>query len=890
MPLSITAFWLATACAIAFVVFGYCAIKWISLNPQGSANRLAAIFNIVFMFWAAAAFFWYSTDNQDVAEKLYKAFAWCWCIFPPLVLRFNYKISGSHLTKNKRLKSLLVFLLYVPAVVFSILIPLFTITKPNFIAGYWMLGIRINIIYILFSAHYFLYILAGIVVTLRARSRAAGTSEKKQLSTVALSSIIAVTGGFITDTVFLALGFNFPNMAIIWITILSIGMLTARNRFGFLAPFPIAEAPRILNALADMVLYLDESGKITWGNDSALKALGCKNIDSLKDLPLEACFSSVDIAPLKKTAQSVLDFYATRTTIGQQKLPVDLRAHRVMDIRQARGSIITLLDLSSENARKKAEDEAQQTGLLLEEFIAHSLDGITLTDPDGTVKRWNSPMSMITGIPTQDAIGKKLWDLLAGLIPGSTKTLDDEARVKRRIISALIATSSPMTPHILEEEIQKSDGTRRILQSSSFIIPLRGGSIMATITRDISEARQTATEMIERIRKLDHAQKMDAVGALTSGIAHDFNNTLGGIVGALSLIKMGIEDNSYKTPADMARELEIMERSAERAVSSVKRLLTLTKKRLPEQKKFKLNDALQRVVEFTSRSLDPSIIIKSPQDSEPAFMEGDPGQVEQLLLNLIINAEQAMTIMRLRGEKRGGVITITIRSFFPEPDFLASNPAAEKQTYWRVGIRDEGVGIPHHILPRIFDPFFTTKPADKSSGLGLAMVHSIATQHGGFVDLFSQLGVGTEFFIYLPASSEVTEKKTTQKAIRGSGLILLVDDDEVPRDTGQAILAALGYKSEAAVSGEEALEMFNANPGKWAAVVTDLRMTGIGGDEIAMRMKAIRPDLPIVMASGYATDDAIESASQAENFVFVQKPYTVAELGAAIIKASMAPG
>jgi len=249
-----------------------------------------------------------------------------------------------------------------------------------------------------------------------------------------------------------------------------------------------------------------------------------------------------------------------------------------------------------------------------------------------------------------------------------------------------------------------------------------------------------------------------------------------------------------------------------------------------------------------------------------------------------------MTIMRTRGEKRGGTISITVRPFFPEPDFLASNPAAEKQNYWRVGIRDEGVGIPHHILPRIFDPFFTTKPADKSSGLGLAMVHSIATQHGGFVDLFSELGVGTEFFIYLPACSEVSAEKTSQKAMRGTGFILLVDDDEVPRDTGQAILAALGYKSEAAISGEEAMEIFMVNPAKWFAVVTDLRLTGIGGDEIAMRMKAIRPDLPIVMASGYASEDAIESASQSENFVFVQKPYTVAELGAAIIKASGALG
>ncbi|HAP42595.1 MAG: hypothetical protein A2087_14690 [Spirochaetes bacterium GWD1_61_31] len=884
LPTSLS-FWLSRASAVIVPIYLYAAYRSLRLNPRGTANRLSALFNAVFAVWAGAAVFWYSAESASQADSWYRAFSWTWCLFPPLVLHFNLTISGSSLRKRRWLRYLVLVAIYAPAALLIYLTPTRILSTPVYRLGHWMLTVNYAWPYYFFVAHFILYSLIGILAVNFARVKSRNGNERSRLAVIVATLILAISFGFLTDGIFIMTQADVPNLAIFWALIVSLGLLMAINRFGFLSPLPIAETPRILNALADIVVFLDSTGSIAWANKSALESAGLTNLEAVKGKGIDLFVDEADARSIGDTARGLIDFYTGRSHWGQRRLPVSLRSRAIVDLNQVQGAIVTALDMSTAFALEKAEQTAADSGLLFNEFIEHSLDGIILTDADGNITVWNAPMVSQTGLATSEVLGTKIWDTMARLLPANKRNQQDSIGLKRSIITAMLGSSSPWTSKIIEQPITRTDGEERILQSSSFIIPLRTGAISATIIRDITESRRASEEMIERIRKLDHAQKMDAVGSLSGGIAHDFNNTLGGIVGAISLIKMGVEDGTYTKLSDIEKEISIIDRSAARASASVARLLALTKKRLPENNIFKFKEALKRVCDFAMRGMDNAVLIEFPKNSREAYINGDPGLIEQMLLNLFINAEHAMTIMRPKGQKRGGHIVVGLERFKPTQNFLAINPAARKQDYWCVSIQDEGVGIPHHILPHIFNPFYSTKNSEKSNGLGLSMVHSIVAQHGGFVDVASQLNKGSTFFIYLPAA-DIADAKTSQRQqiLRGTGSILLVDDDEVVRDTGMAMLGALGYSSEAAVSGEEAIELFKQEPERWAAVIMDLRMNGMSGDEATMILRGIRSDLPVILASGFASEEAIRLSEDQPAMTFIQKPYSINTLSLALME------
>jgi len=260
---------------------------------------------------------------------------------------------------------------------------------------------------------------------------------------------------------------------------------------------------------------------------------------------------------------------------------------------------------------------------------------------------------------------------------------------------------------------------------------------------------------MERLRRQSRAQKMEALGSLAGGIAHDFNNTLGGIVGAVSLIKAKTEDATPGQPADISRELAVISRSVQRAASSVRGLMSFTVSAPQKHEPFRLDESVRHVAELAVRTMDRAITILTADIPQDALVVGDAPQVEQLILNLVINAGHAMTIMRPIGEVRGGVITLSLRSAEreAEPETGLSSPKQSRCTYWALAVSDKGVGMDEKTLARAFDPFFTTKDADQGSGLGLSMVHLIARQHGGFVEAESKPGSGSTFTVYLPAAT-----------------------------------------------------------------------------------------------------------------------------------------
>lgn len=880
--------------AAAFV-FIHCAFMVYRLDPKGRANRVAVAFNAVFATWAVAASFWYVADKES-AYALYKSFSWAWCFFPPLILHFTMRVVGRPALEGAKGRTALAAL-YVPALLLSLALPGGLIDEPTFRGGYWMLAVRKNALYYAFVLHYFILVLVSVILAFGASTRARTKRERLRLKILGWSYLSAGLLGFVTDTVFLSLGIDFPNLAIHWIVILSVGMLVSMDRYGFLTTLPAREALGALSGMAGLSIYVDDAGAVIWANAAAVRAIGASSPEELRDRPFGAYFrpdAGSDGAPAGAPARDPEsagrggerpeaggDEEELRGELGPAAVPVRLR-RKVLG-GGIGGAVYTGVDLRPERAVASAKRRLEDAAMLLDEFVGRSLDGIVLTDVRGTIVRWNEAMVHLTGVAADEAIGRPYWEIRSKSEPPGGLSPE---RIRSAVESVLRGERARWTRRIVETEILRADGARRIVQSDSFPIPTEGGRILATIARDVTDEKRKIEENIAKVRNLDRAQKLEAIGTLAGGIAHDFNNTLAGIVGAMSVIRQEVDDGACSDPRELRAEFDIIERSAQRAASSVKRLLTLTRRRAPESKPFRLDEALKRVAEFASSSMDASVRVRLVEPLPEASALGDLGQVEQLALNLAINGGHAMTVMRPKGAAQGGELRLSLERFAPTDAFFSSHPEASSGAYWLIRVRDQGVGIARQDMAKIFDPFYTTKGGEASSGLGLAMVLAIARQHGGVVELDSELGKGSEFRVYLPvyesADGEAPSERLGTGASKRRGLVLLADDDPIARESAELILKALGYATIAAADGAEAIRLFSDRPDEWFAAVLDMRMGEIGGDEAGLRMRAQRPELPLVLASGFHDEGTARAFPVEARAAVIDKPYTMDELAKAI--------
>lgn len=867
------------AAAAATVVYLYCAFRVYRLDPRASVNRVAAVLNLNFALWAFASVFCYADLDLSVASFWYRSFAFCWNFFASILLHFALRATGIRPPAGRAGRLAELAALYLPSVFFSIGTNAFMVTGFEFRGGFWFPVYDDPRWLLAYSAYYILYCLASIAVLARGRARATGGAERKRLNFLILAISVALAGGFVTDTVFLLLSVDFPNIAILWILVWATGMLAAMSRYSFLSPFPVHEAARIVDGMADVFLYLDEAGTVVWANASALARSGEPSLAVLRGRRFAALCRAVgdDGARFEAVLSGLSRECAAPIQYGPERTPLFARLTALSDAEGPGGFILAGSDQTEERRRTRAEG-------LLDSFVSHSLEGIVVTDGTGRIARWNEAVETITGIPEAAAREMSVWDALVSLQRDDQQSRANIAYTASSLRDAFAGEGPVWTKRSRELPIRDRRGRDRIVQISSFFLPSSGGQVFAAIARDVTEERRAAAETVERIRRLDHAQKMEAIGTLSGGLAHDFNNALGGIVGAVSLMRLNLADGSYGRIDDINGEVDIIARAAERASRTVRRLLSLTKKRDHESVPVRLDDVVQRVVDVAERSVDSSVRIVLERAAGEARVLGDAAQIEQLVLNLVINAAHAMTLMRRPGERRGGEARVALSRAVPDEALRAINPAAENRCYWLVSVRDEGVGITNDIRSKIFDPFFTTKGPDEGSGLGLSMVDSIARQHGGFVELDSEPGRGTEFRVYLPEleGGGAPVGAGEDSVSRGSGLVLVAEDEETLRGAETAMLKALGYRAAAHPDGRAAAAAFAEAPGAYAAALLDMNMPGMRGDEAFASIRSLRQGLPVVIASGYAEDEAVAALLRQESVVFLPKPFTIEELGAAL--------
>jgi CheY-like chemotaxis protein len=314
----------------------------------------------------------------------------------------------------------------------------------------------------------------------------------------------------------------------------------------------------------------------------------------------------------------------------------------------------------------------------------------------------------------------------------------------------------------------------------------------------------------------------------------------------------------------------------------VQHLLSLTRKHELSFAPTDLNAIIEHTVKICNNTFDKSIEIGAAYSRGMAMTYADPTQLEQCLLNLCINAAHAMTIMRKEGDKYGGSLNITLEQVKTDKYFFKLHPeTGEEENYWLISVQDTGIGMKPQIVTKIFDPFFTTKDEGEGTGLGLAMVYNIIKQHKGFIDVYSQDGIGTTFYIYLPILKHKIEEKdheAEEKIPGGEGLILVVDDEEIMRQTAKSILEECGYDVILAENGEEAVNIYKTQHQNIKAVLLDMVMPKMSGKQAFIELIKINKNVKTLLASGFKKDSRVESILNLGVKGFIQKPYGLVKL------------
>jgi PAS domain S-box-containing protein len=443
---------------------------------------------------------------------------------------------------------------------------------------------------------------------------------------------------------------------------------------------------------------------------------------------------------------------------------------------------------------------------------------------------------------------------------------DDRERVVRQAVEQF----SSSEPGILEFRMVAKDGRIFWVESISTQILDKVGRPAGRrgVTMDITERKRSDAALHESERHLLQAQKLESVGLLAGGIAHDFNNMLTVINGysELALRRLDPED-------PIRRDLEEIRSAGKRSAELTYQLLAFSRQQVLQPIVLDLNDMIADTIKMLQRLIGEDIMLTTTLDPKVAAVLVDPGQLTQIVMNLAVNSRDAMTT--------GGKLTIETSNSFLDEEYARLHPGVTPGPYVLLAVSDTGIGMPPEATQHIFEPFYTTKPVGEGTGLGLATVYGIVKQSGGNIEVYSELGVGTTFKIYLPqavtSAEEVEASRTFIEMPRGTETILLVEDEESVRNLALEILESCGYRVVAASNGAQALRVCDpACP--IDLLMTDVVMPIMGGRELAEKLLVTRPDLRILFTSGYTDDAVVRHGVSGNNTNFLHKPFTVGAL------------
>ena len=477
---------------------------------------------------------------------------------------------------------------------------------------------------------------------------------------------------------------------------------------------------------------------------------------------------------------------------------------------------------------------------------------------DGMLADSNRAAVKFTGYETEECIGNNFGEL--GLLKG-----EDLARALDNLRKN--QNGAPTGPDLFK--LYRKNRGIVYASLSSYPVKIRGDNFVLSIARDVTEQKKSEEERHKLEAQLRQAQKMEAIGILAGGIAHDFNNILSAIIGYGDLIEMHTSNENSNIRSYLAELLK----ACFRAKDLVQQILTFS--RQSEQRKVPLEIAtiVKEALKLLRSSLPATIEIRPKIATDLGSILADPTQIHQIVMNLCTNAGHAM-------RQHGGILEVSLAKREIDPQFSVRLPHIAPGPHLELTVSDTGHGFSDHIMEQIFDPYFTTKDKGEGTGLGLAVVHGIVKSHGGEITVTSEIGKGTTFRVYLPIiENAVKPENGTQIPLTGGReRILFVDDEAAIANIGKLMLERLGYKVTTCTNSAEALRVFRTASDKFDLVITDMTMPIITGDQLARQFIEIRPDVPIILCTGFSELITKEKAVAIGIRDFLMKPLSLKTL------------
>jgi len=507
-----------------------------------------------------------------------------------------------------------------------------------------------------------------------------------------------------------------------------------------------------------------------------------------------------------------------------------------------------------ENALRTTEDQYNM-------IMQQRLMSVVLIGENGQIMEFNPASEELTGIRRQDILGCHYADAFIQMVPEQMRTRERKRR-DREAIDAALKSGKPTHEAPREFQYQRRDGSLGWVEQVVFPIKTSKGYRMTVIAHDITEKKRLEAQLLQ-------SAKMEAVGRLAGGIAHDFNNLLTVIRGNVSLAMPGLPPNS-----PLEAMLTDVQRAADSAGALTRQLLAFSRKQIVEPKTLNLNDVVSGLNTMLRRLLGEEVKMRTNLDPHIGTVRIDPGQIEQVLINLAVNGRDAMP--------NGGSTTIETANISLDQAACSDQPGTAPGPYVMLAVSDSGVGLAPEARAHLFEPFFTTKEKGKGTGLGLATIYGAVTQAGGLVTVSSELGHGTTFRIYLPMISAAVVPSVRPEVpdilARGTETILLVEDEELVRNAGTRLLQSLGYHVLSASDGYEALKVAEQHQGLIHLRLTDVVMPEMNGKQLADKLAQSRPGITVIYASGYTENTIADRGVLHENLNFIAKPFTRQQL------------
>ena len=497
-------------------------------------------------------------------------------------------------------------------------------------------------------------------------------------------------------------------------------------------------------------------------------------------------------------------------------------------------------------------------------IVRGALDAHVTMDDRGTIVTWNAQAETIFGWPAHEAIGRHVADIV---VPPAQR----EAH-RRGLQHFLESGEGPILNRRLELLAMRRDGTEVAVELA--VAPIRLGQswIFSAFIRDISERNQLE-------QQLRQAQKMEAVGRLAGGIAHDFNNLLTAIFGYADLLA---EDLPPGSPAQA--DVEEIRTAANRASALTRQLLAFSRQQVLQPVVLNVNDVVRDLENMLQRVLGEDVELEARFATDLGNARADPGQLEQVILNLAVNARDAMPT--------GGKLTIETANVDLDEHYAQTHRPVVPGRYVMIAVSDTGIGMDAATQARMFEPFFTTKEPGKGTGLGLATAYGIVKQSGGYIWVYSEVGGGATFKIYLPrvdAPAEVAAAPPELGTVVGTETVLLAEDDPLLLPLARDVLKRLGYTVLEARTPADAVAVAQAHGGVIHLLISDVVMPGESGLQLARRLLEVRPNLRVLYMSGYSDEAVVRHGLLDPGTTFLQKPFTPATLARKVRELLDAP-